>query len=170
MTSDIAPARENALLAYYDQFARAADKFRSPFLLFIRIYIGYQCIISGWGHLHHLDSMTEFFTKLHIPLPKLSVIISANTEVFGGALLLVGFASRLITLILTANFLVALFTVEFMQYNFSFSDLGQQIWKDQTPILGDTAFPFLATALIVLFFGPGCLSIDGIVKHMRAKR
>jgi putative oxidoreductase len=166
----IALKSEHPLLTFYDQIARAANKFQSPFLLFIRIYIGYQCIVSGWAHLHHLDKTAEFFQSLHIPFPKLNVIMSANTELFGGALLLVGLASRLIAFLLTGNFLVAMLTVQLSNFDFSYKELGQKIWADQSPILGDTAFPFLATALIILFFGPGCMSIDGIVRRMRSRK
>jgi putative oxidoreductase len=135
---------------------------QSPFLLLIRLYIGYQCVISGWAHLHHLDQTANFFASLHIPMPKFSVIMSAGTEIIFGALLGVGLLSRLSALALTGNFIVAMLSVQLSNYNFSYSDLGQAIWKDQSPILGDTAFPFLATALIVLFFGPGLFALDSI--------
>jgi putative oxidoreductase len=158
------------LTAAYDHFASFAEKWQSPFLLFIRLYIGYQCIISGYAHLHNLQSTTKFFASLHIPFPELSVIMSATTELFGGALLIVGLASRLTSLVLVGNFVVALLTAELQQYNFSYKALGDQIWKDQSPILGDTAFPFLATALIILLFGPGFLSIDGLIKWARRKK
>jgi putative oxidoreductase len=164
------PSRSKApLLAFYDQFARVADKFRCPFLLLIRIYIGYQCIISGWAHLHHIHETAKFFASLHIPMPEVNVIMSANAEIFCGALLLVGLASRLAALVLTGNFIVAMLTVQLSNYNSSFKDLGAAIWKDQSPILSDTAFPFLATAIIVLLFGPGNLSVDGIIRYFRKK-
>jgi putative oxidoreductase len=160
---------ESPLIAFYRQFAWIADQFRSPFLLFIRIYIGYQCIVSGWAHLHHIPETAKFFRSLHIPAPELNVIMSANAELFCGALLIVGLASRLSALVLTGNFIVAMLTVQLSNYDSSFKELGAAIWKDQSPILGDTAFPFLATALIILLFGPGCLSIDGIIKYVRKK-
>jgi putative oxidoreductase len=158
------------LAAIYGRFAGFLNNWQSLFLLLIRIYIGYQCIISGWAHLHHLDATTKFFTTLHIPFPKLNVIISATTELFGGALLLVGVASRLVSLVLTGNFLVALLTAELSSYHFSWKELGAQIWADQSPILSDTAFPFLATTIIILLFGPGLFSIDGIIKAVRGKK
>ena len=148
---------------------RFANKLQSPLLLFIRLYIGYQCVISGWGHLHNIASMTTFFTKLHIPFPKANVYISATTEVGGGVLLFVGLCSRPTALVLTFNFLVAMLSVQLGNYDSSFKELAHQIWADQSPILGDTAFPFLATALVVLIFGPGWLSIDGLIKFIKSK-
>jgi len=160
----------NPLAALYSRFVSFADKWQCPFLLLIRIYIGYQCIISGWAHLHNIPGMTGFFTKLHIPMPEFNVIVSATAELVGGCLLLAGLASRLTALVLTGNFIVALLTVELSNYGFSFQELGAQIWKDQSPILGDTAFPFLATAIVILLFGPGRLSIDGLIKFLRRKK
>jgi putative oxidoreductase len=146
-----------------------ANNLQSPLLLLIRIYIGYQCIISGWAHLHNISGMTVFFAKLHIPHPKANVYISGSSEFVGGALLLIGLCSRPISLVLAFNFLVAMLTVQLSNYDFSFKELVHQIWADQSPILGDTAFPYLATALLVLVFGPGYLSTDGLIKSLRRK-
>jgi uncharacterized membrane protein YphA (DoxX/SURF4 family) len=155
----------------YTRLAKGLDSLRGPFLLLIRIYIGYQCIITGWAHLHHLSTTTEYFASLHIPMPEFSVIVSANAELFFGALLLIGFASRIAALVLTINFIVAMLTVQLSNYDSSFRELGSAIWNyDQRPILKDTAFPYLATALIVLFFGAGYLSIDGIIRAVRRRK
>jgi putative oxidoreductase len=150
------------LIAPYKKFAHFFDNFQSLFLLLIRIYIGYQSIISGWAHLHHIDQTAQFFASMHIPAPKLSVVMSASTELTGGALLLVGFASRLVALALAGNFLVAMLSVELSNNGSTFSSLAKAIWNDQTIVLDDTAFPFFATAVIVLLFGPGIFSVDGI--------
>jgi putative oxidoreductase len=169
-TATASTKSHHPLVALYDHLISFAEKWRSPFLLFIRLYIGYQCIISGWAHIHNLQSTTKFFASMHIPAPELSVILSATTELFGGALLLVGFGSRLIAFILTINFAVALLAYELSQFSFSYKLLGSQIWKDQTPILNDTAFPFLATTIVILLFGPGWLSIDGLIRVGRGKK
>jgi putative oxidoreductase len=158
---------EPSPIAFYHDFARVADRFQSPFLLLIRLYIGYQCMVSGWAHLHNVHKTAEFFRSLHIPAPELNVIMSANAELFCGGLLLVGLVSRVAALVLTGNFIVAMLTVQLSNYDSSFKELGAAIWKDQSPILGDTAFPFLATAIIVLLFGPGVFSIDGMIKKLR---
>jgi putative oxidoreductase len=160
----------SGIAATYTRFAEFLTKWQSLVLLLIRIYIGYQCIISGWAHIHNLDKTASFFASLHIPFPKLNVILSATTEIFGGGLLLVGLASRLVSLLLTGNFVVAMLTVQLSNYHSSWKELGAQIWSDQSPILGDTAFPFLATAIIILLFGPGLFSIDGIIKMARGKK
>ncbi len=111
----------------------------------------------------------QFFATLHIPAPKLNVIMSAGTELVGGALLLVGFASRIVALVLTGNFLVAILSVELSNYDFSMKELFQNIWNNQNIVLNDTAFPFFATAVIVLLFGAGVFSIDGLICRLRGQ-
>jgi putative oxidoreductase len=173
MTQIVTPAvvvSKKPLTLVYSLLIAFADKLQSPFLLLIRLYIGYQCVISGWAHLHNIPGMTNFFTKLHIPFPEVNVVVSGTAELVGGVLLLAGFASRFVAIVLTGNFIVALLTVELSNYDFSWKELGAQIWKDQSPILGDTAFPFLATAIIILLFGPGWLSVDGLIKLIRGKK
>jgi putative oxidoreductase len=181
MTTTIAPRSKSPIVSFYTLFIRSANTLQSPLLLLIRLYIGYQCVVSGYRHITHLQQMVKNFNDWHVPAPsmhiagwnvptqKINVEISAVTEMGCGSLLLLGFSARLISIPLIANFVVALLTVELSNYDFSFRELGAQIWKDQSPILGDTAFPFLAAAIVVLIFGPGWLSIDGLIKFIRSK-
>jgi putative oxidoreductase len=157
-------------IALYQNFAKFLDHFQSLFLLLIRIYIGYQAVISGWAHLHHINDTAQFFATLHIPAPKPSVVMSASTELVGGTLLLVGFGSRVVALVLAGNFFVAILTYELSNYDFSMRELLNAIWNNQNIILNDTAFPFFATAVIVLLFGPGWYSLDGIIRRLRGQK
>jgi putative oxidoreductase len=60
------------LLEVYARFATLASYLQSPFLLVVRLYWGWQLVQSGWGKLHHLDKITDYFTSLNIPLPAVS--------------------------------------------------------------------------------------------------
>ena len=42
---------------------------QSPFLLLIRVYWGWQFAQTGWGKLHNLPHVIEFFTSLGLPAP-----------------------------------------------------------------------------------------------------
>src|SRR5580698_4609669 len=53
----------------YDRFFTLISYLQSPFLLFVRLYWGWQLVQSGWGKLHHLSNVTEFFTTLNLPMP-----------------------------------------------------------------------------------------------------
>ena len=65
----------NKLLAtaktWHYKFADLVSYLQSPFLLFVRLYWGVQLVQSGWGKLHHLANVTEFFTSLGLPAPAL---------------------------------------------------------------------------------------------------
>jgi putative oxidoreductase len=48
----------------YDRFFDLVAYLQSPFLLIVRLYWGCQLAESGWGKLHNIDKVTEFFTSL----------------------------------------------------------------------------------------------------------
>jgi putative oxidoreductase len=154
-----------------NMIAKITDYLQSPFLLIIRLYIGYQCVISGWGHLTHFQKTVSFFRDdLHIPMAAANAAFSGSAELIAGGFLLAGLFSRVAALVLAGNFFVAILTVELSNSNFSLAQLGRNIWNDQgTYLFNDTAFPFFATAVIVLLFGPGMFSIDGLVKWSKRK-
>jgi len=130
----------------------------APFvLLLIRMGWGWEMVESGRGHLTHLSDTVAFFQSLNIPAPKANAIISGTVELVGGIFLMLGFASRLITIPLAFNFLVAILTAS--------SDNVKHIFtQDFSKIVDDTAFPFMVASLVIFVFGPGFLSIDGLLK------
>jgi putative oxidoreductase len=151
----------------YNAIPRFFDYGQSPLLLLIRLYIGYQCCISGWGHLHNVEQMVQNFTDWHIPMPRLNVYISGITECVGGALFLVGFLSRLVSLVLAGNFTVAILAVSLSDP--VFRPMILHFWNNPDVIIKDTAFPFLAASILVLFFGPGVVSIDYLIRRFILK-
>src|ERR1700729_328757 len=60
------------LLNYYSLAAEKISYLRSPFLLAVRLYWGWQFVQTGWGKLHSLAKVTDFFTSLNIPFPALN--------------------------------------------------------------------------------------------------
>jgi hypothetical protein len=58
------------------------------------------------------------------------------------------------------NFIVAYITTEQ-------DGLKDLLIFDSTKFCADTAFPYLATAVVVLFFGPGAYSIDYLIACWR---
>jgi putative oxidoreductase len=146
----------------YASFAHLASMGQSPFLLLIRVYIGWQCAKSGYGHITHFDQTVDYFKSLNIPFPKENVVFSAMTEMVGGSLLALGFLSRLMSLALVGNFLVAFFAANLGDSHDQ--ELLRNFWNNQNVLLNDTSFPFLMTSIIVLFFGPGFFSIDTMLR------
>ncbi|MGA8658398.1 MAG: DoxX family membrane protein, partial [Chthoniobacterales bacterium] len=60
---------QNHILRLYDGFLRAVSSLQSPFLLAVRVYWGWQLSQNGWGKLHNLQHVTEFFGSLGLPAP-----------------------------------------------------------------------------------------------------
>jgi uncharacterized membrane protein YphA (DoxX/SURF4 family) len=165
-----APAPSNYhLTVLYNRFALFANRWQSPLLLLVRAYIGYECMVSGWGLLHNIDASTKYFTTLRIPCPEPAVYLSGSAQLVGGAFLCAGFCSRFTALALACNFFVAMLATQLMAFGFSMKVLGNHVLADQTPIFGHAAFPFFAAAVLIFFFGPGLLSIDGTFKFLRKK-
>jgi putative oxidoreductase len=160
--------KSGGIVGVYDHFASFASKWQSPFLLLIRLYIGYQCVMSGYHHITNFHTTVEAFKSWKIPAPEVNVAVSALTEIGAGALLLVGLLARLAGLLLAGNFLVAFLAVNLSDPKYH--EMLRHFWDSQDVLLKDDAFPFLITAIIVLVFGPGFLSIDGIIKTVRGKK
>ncbi len=167
-TSAKSTKKSAGIVGVYDHFASFAGKWQSPFLLAIRLYIGYQCLVSGYAHITHFHDTVKTFQGWHIPMSEVNVAMSALTEIGAGALLLVGLLGRLAGLLLTGNFIVAIAAPSLADEKFR--PLILHFWTHPDVVVYDTAFPFLMTAIIILIFGPGFLSIDGIIKAARGKK
>src|SRR5260370_4548603 len=92
-----------ALLDLYMRFSGLISKLQSPFLLVVRLYWGWQFAQSGWGKLHHLDKVTDFFTSLNLSAPGLTAHFVSGLEFLGGILLILVLGSRLIVLAPNVN-------------------------------------------------------------------
>src|ERR1700722_15240953 len=73
-----------------------------------RLTVGLVFIGTGWGKLHSLGDVTDFFASLHIPAPGFNARLAASTEFFGGILVLVGLGTRLASLPLAFTMVVAI--------------------------------------------------------------
>lgn len=131
---------------------RAAGSLQSPFLLLVRLYWGWQFIITGWGKVNNLEKVTNFFTTLGIPFPGLNAPFVAGLELVGGVLLVLGLASRPIGLMLTVNMLVAYITADWEAFS--------SFIADPDKFMAAAPFPFLWASLTSLIFGGGKLSVD----------
>jgi putative oxidoreductase len=136
-------------------FCRIVEKLRSPFLLAVRLYWGWQFTQTGLGKLHHLDKITDFFTSLNIPFPALNAHFVAGLEFIGGILLILGLFSRPISLLLTGSMFVAYWTAD--------HDALVSIFADPGKFYNADPYTFLFAALLILIFGPGLFSLDALI-------
>ena len=141
----------------HDWFFDRVSYLKSPFLLVIRLYWGVQLAQSGWGKLHHLPNVTDFFTSLGLPFPALTAVLISCLELLGGIFLALGVLSRLTALVLTANMLVAYVTAD-REALFSFI-------SDPDKFSAAAPFTFLIASLIVLIFGAGSVSVDTLLRR-----
>src|SRR6201981_199645 len=102
----------NKLTGLHDRFFALVSRLQSPFLLLVRLYWGWQLIQSGWGKLHNLEKVTEFFTSLGLPMPAQTAVFISCVELFGGIFLALGLLSRLTALVLTINLITAYVTAD----------------------------------------------------------
>jgi putative oxidoreductase len=146
----------------YDWFVRAANACQSPLLLAIRLYWGWQFWQAGWGKVQNIPHVIEFFTSLGIPAPAFNAHFIAWLEVVGGILLVLGLGSRLISLPLVIDMVVA-FIVSDREALFS-------VLSDPDKFYASSAYTFLFASLLILIFGPGFFSVDHLIAWYRKKR
>src|SRR5215510_3993264 len=146
----------------YALFLKVVNALQSPFLLFIRIVFGWQFLETGIGHFRNMDKTVAFFTDLHIPAPSFTAHFVSGLETVGGILLILGLASRLISVPLLINMIVAFITAEREAFTAFFSDSNKFFAAD--------AFPFMLVSLLILIFGPGLFSLDALIKWYRTRR
>lgn len=126
--------------------------------LLARITLGVVFIESGWGKLHNIPKVVEFFTQLGIPAPEFQAHFVAATELVGGLLVLVGLATRLASIPLAVTMVVALITAKKDDIA-SFSDLT-----------GISEFLYIVLFFWLVLAGPGLVSIDAVIGRWIRKR
>ena len=121
-------------------------------ILLVRLSVGLLFFESGRGKLFFkLEELGEYFVQLGIPLPHLNALVVASIEFLGGICLILGLATRVVSIQLAVIMLVATLTAEIKTVH----------------TLGD--FLYLPTVLLfaifiwLVFSGPGRFSIDSFL-------
>jgi putative oxidoreductase len=120
-------------------------------LLLVRLFIGYFFFETGWAKTGNLAAMAERFTGWGIPFPAFSAAVSAYTEMVGGALIVLGLATRLAAIPLFVNMVVAILVVNIRNVTGldEFVELSEPLY----------ALTFLG----LVFTGPGWISLDHLL-------
>jgi putative oxidoreductase len=122
--------------------------------LLARLFVGYFFFETGWAKAGALDAMAERFAGWGIPWPAFNAALSAYTELVGGALIVLGLATRLAALPLCFNMIVAILVV-----NLRGVSAVDEFFELSEPL-------YALVFLWLVFSGPGCASLD----HLLAKR
>jgi putative oxidoreductase len=141
----------------YSLLVKVGNSLQSPFLLFVRLYWGWQMFQTGWGKLHNLPHVVEFFTSLGIPAPALNAYFVSGLECFGGILIAVGLGSRLISLMLVVDMLVAYITADRAAL--------LSIFSSPDDFYAAAPYTFLVAFLIIFIFGPGRFAVDSLIER-----
>jgi putative oxidoreductase len=126
--------------------------------LLARLFVGYFFLETGWGKINNLPAMTERFADWGIPAPAFNAALSGWTEFLGGILIILGLFTRLVSIPMIINMLVALVSVKLKKV----SGLDDFVELDE---------PLYALIFLWLFFsGPGWVSLDHLLgKVLRRK-
>jgi len=141
-----------AIKNLYVRALRIADKLAWLGPLAVRVVIGLAFVMTGWGKLHHLDDITEFFTTLHIPMPHANAVFVSCVELVGGLLLIVGLGTRI-----AALFLIGVMTV---------ATLTAVLPDPEKQVLSSIEISYLLSFVWLMLSGGGAASID----HLIARR
>jgi putative oxidoreductase len=142
-------------------FVRLMSNLQSSFLLLIRLYFGWQFATNGWGKLHNLPRIIDFFRSLGLPAPAFTATFVASFEFVGGILLALGLLSRITALGIVIDMSVAYLTAD--------RDSLVQIFSSPDKFVGADPFIFWFVGLIILFFGPGKFALDTLISRSMHK-
>ncbi|PYX98818.1 MAG: DoxX family protein [Acidobacteria bacterium] len=152
----------NTSIHLYRRLLRVLNFLQCPFLLFVRVYWGWQFWQTGWGKLQDISKPIGFFTELGIPFPVFNAWFVSMLECVGGILLILGLASRLISIPLVIDMAVAYIAAD--------REALKSIFSEPDKFYAASPYTFLFASLIVLLFGPGAISLDSLIARYVRKR
>jgi uncharacterized membrane protein YphA (DoxX/SURF4 family) len=80
--------------------------------LLLRLALGAVFIVHGLPKFLAASAVAQFFSQVGIPAPHAMVLLVGAVEVIGGALLLIGYGTRITAALLALNMLGAIVTVK----------------------------------------------------------
>jgi putative oxidoreductase len=131
----------------------AKTEFLAP--LVARVTLGVLFMSTGWGKVHNLDKVAGFFSELGIPAPAFHASLVSYVELVGGALILVGLATRLAAVPLVVSMAVAILTAKRDELH-GLADL-----------FGLVEWTYLALLAWLALAGPGKASLDRLLFRKR---
>ncbi|HEY4117073.1 MAG TPA: DoxX family protein [Byssovorax sp.] len=143
---DLAALRARALTAL--------EPLKPAALLLARLGVGLLFLSTGWGKVHSLEKVTQFFTSLGIPAPGLNAVVVGYSELLCGAALCIGVLTRLATVPLIVSMIVAILTAKLKDLH------------DPFDLVGFDEFTYVCVLVVLAVFGPGSWSVD----HLIAKK
>jgi putative oxidoreductase len=140
----------------------AALAFLAP--LVTRLVMGQAFYQTGSGKIANFANTVSFFTELGIPMPEANAFFVSRLEFWGGLLLVVGLATRLVALGLASTMVVALLTADRESFLDALRGAGDAGLTDVVP------FVYLLFLVWLVLVGPGMVSLDAFVARWLERR
>src|SRR5665213_4113834 len=139
-----------------DRLRQTANKisFLGPALA--RLTVGLVFIGTGWGKLHSIPDVTQYFATLHIPMPGFNARLTAATEFFGGLAMLFGLGTRLVALPMAFTMVIAIVTAK------------RDDITGLTALVGLEEWSYLVFFIWLALAGAGALSLDALLSRRRS--
>jgi putative oxidoreductase len=147
---------------FYLMIISIGNSLQPILLLAMRIYWGGSLILTGFGKLYNISAISEYFFSLNIPFPTINAYLVGSIELVGGFCLFIGLASRLASIPVICILIGALLTEH--------REALLNALNDPQNLIIQLPFNYLLTALIVLAFGPGKISIDFLIEKFFFKK
>lgn len=129
------------LASFYQKLLNMSRYFDGIAPLALRIYLAPVLMQAGYNKLAHFDDTVAWFANpdwgLGLPMPAVMAGLAAGTEFFGAILLLLGLATRLISIPLMVTMLVAAFTVHWPNGWLAIADGSSWLANDRVLEAGD---------------------------------
>lgn len=145
------------LLALYRRAIALLAKLEWAPPLLVRVVVGTAFLLNGWGKLHNLDKLIEFFTSLGIPAASIQAPMVATIECVGGGLLVLGLGTRVVAALLTGTMTVAFLTAQLGLAN------GERAVHDLGDVVNTIELTYLVMFVWLVVRGAGALSLDRLV-------
>ncbi|MCU8087843.1 DoxX family protein [Shewanella sp. SM21] len=129
------------LVSLYQKLLNMSRYFEGLAPLALRIYLAPVLMQAGYNKLAHFEDTVAWFANpdwgLGLPMPALMAGLAAGTEFFGAILLLLGLATRLISIPLMVTMLVAALTVHWPNGWLAIADGSSLLANDRVLEAGD---------------------------------
>jgi putative oxidoreductase len=116
-----------------------------------RLCVGWVFFQSGWGKLHNLPQVTEYFQSLGLPAPAFQAALASTTELVCGGLLLVGLLTRIASVPLIITMTVAILTAK------------KEELTGFSALYGFIEYLYILLMVYLGVQGPGPLSLDQLL-------
>jgi putative oxidoreductase len=116
-----------------------------------RFAVGMLFLSTGWGKVHSIPKVTEYFESLHIPAPAFNAVLVAYSELIGGTLLVIGLLTRLAAVPLIVSMIIAIMTARLGDLHNVFD------------LVGFDEFTYLVVLVMIALIGPGAASLDHVL-------